>query len=115
MLPYCIASIGFDFPPFSGRVGFEAAEGLTKLESGLLVECCFIYVCLRNNAVTVWQKKCFKNNCASTEVPAVSRSPVDVESPYDSEMEETQSDNVLLKSRGKHSIFKSFFKKNLKV
>lgn len=36
-----------------------------------------------------------------TEVPAVSRSSVDVESPYDSEMEDTQSDNVLLKSRGK--------------
>ena len=35
------------------------------------------------------------------EVPAVPRSSVDMEPPYDTEMEDSQSDNLLLKVRGK--------------
>lgn len=35
------------------------------------------------------------------EVPAVPRSSVDMEPPYDTEMEDSQSDNLLLKIRGK--------------
>lgn len=39
------------------------------------------------------------------EVPAAARGPVDViESPYDSEMEDSQSDNVLLKIRGSYYL-----------
>lgn len=42
-----------------------------------------------------------------TEVPAVPRSSVDLDPPYDSEMDDSQSDNALLKIRGKFRLIPS--------
>lgn len=42
-----------------------------------------------------------------TEVPA-SRNNADVQNPYDSEMDDSQSDNVLLKSRGMYKLKRLF-------
>lgn len=48
------------------------------------------------------EKQCLINWISlCVEVPAVPRSSVDTEPPYDTEMEDSQSDNVLLKIRGK--------------
>ncbi len=61
---------------------------------------------LNFNVVSIRRENELQINWISlfTEVPAVPRSSVDTDPPYDTEMEDSQSDNVLLKIRGKLNI-----------